>query len=134
MMNSKNMKKIILATVAFLASCGVKDEQSFVAGTYKLIDSMHDVPTIMSFSEDGKMNGKIVNVIMGEYTIQKNNITITPTGTTMMMGPEKDMEAEQNFIQVLPMIKTYKMQNKKLILITEKGYELIFAPINEDIN
>ena len=47
---------------------------------------------------------------------------------------EKDMEAEQNFIQVLPMIKTYKMQNKKLILITERGYELIFAPINEEIN
>jgi heat shock protein HslJ len=49
----------------------------------------------------------------------------------MMMGPEEAMEAEQNFLQILPKIRSYKMQGNYLVLITENGGQLLFEPFSE---
>ena len=123
------MKKLALVLLLFLAACGADDAQKLKLGSYKLTDSLNNVPTIVTFAEDGRFNGKVVNNMMGSYTLGENNsITFSPIATTMMMGPQEAMEAEQNFLQILPKIKSYKMQGNYLVLVTDNGGELIFEP------
>ena len=129
------MKKITIAFFMFLAACSGGQEQTFKTGEYKLVDSLNNIPTTVAFSEDGKFNGKIVNYLMGKYSIGKNNsITISDVASTMMIGPEEAMEAEQNFVQIMPKVKSYKMQGDYLVLITENGGELLFEPYKSPDN
>ncbi len=123
------MKKLIYLTIIFLCACSVEQSPSFKAGSYKLVDSLNNIPTTITFSQDGKLNGKVVNYLMGTYELKdKNTITFGPLASTMMMGPQEAMEAEQNFLQIIPKIKSYKMQGNYLVLITENGGELLFEP------
>ena len=98
-------------------------------GSYKLVDSLNNVPTILNLGEDGRFSGKIVNNMMGNYELTgKSGIKFSQAATTMMMGPQEAMEAEQNFLQILPKIKSYKMQGNYLVLVTDNGGELVFEP------
>ena len=96
-----------------------------------MINSPDNVPIIMTFDKDGRLNVKIVNIIMGQYTIDGEKIVINPAGSTMMMGPKNEMEAEQKFIQTLIMINSYKMDGDNLELNVEDGSKLLFAPYEE---
>ena len=126
------MKKLVIALFLFITACSSEHVQIFKTGSYKMVDSLNGVPTIINFNEDGKFSGKVVNNIMGSYTLGNNySLSIGEAVTTMMMGPEEAMEAEQNFLQILPRIKSYKMQGKYLVLITENGGQLLFEPFNE---
>lgn len=123
------MKKVILGIFMFLAACSSEQSATFKTGSYKLVDSLNNAPTTITFSEDGKVNGKIVNYLMGNYTLGKNNgITFGEMATTMMMGAPEEMEAEQNFLQILPKVKSYKLQGNYLVLVTDNGGELLFEP------
>lgn len=123
------MKKIIIGTLMMLAACSGNSEDGFKTGSYKLTDSLNDVLTTLTFAEDGKVNGKVINYLMGTYTLGNNrSITFGNLASTMMMGPEEAMEAEQNFLQILPKVKSYKMQGDFLVLVTDNGGELIFEP------
>lgn len=125
----KNMKKLVLGLLMMLAACTSEPASDFKSGSYKLKDSLNNVPTTITFSADGKVNGKVVNYMMGNYTLGKDNaITIGPLATTMMMGPEEAMDAEQNFLQILPKVKSYKMQGNYLVLVTDNGGELLLEP------
>ena len=104
------MKKLVLALVLFLAACG-SEQETLKPGSYKLVDSLNNVPTILNLGEDGRFSGKIVNNMMGNYELTgKSGIKFSQAATTMMMGPQDAMESEQNFLQILPKIKSYKMQ------------------------
>ena len=127
----KAMKKIFFAFILLLTACSQNSADTLKTGSYKMRNSMHNVPVILSLSEEGNLNAKVVNVIMGQYKINGDIININPTGTTMMMGPEKEMEAEQNFIQALLLVKTYEMQGNNLVLKMENGAEMIFEPYSE---
>ena len=122
------MKKLVLALVLFLAACG-SEQETLKPGSYKLVDSLNNVPTILNLGEDGRFSGKIVNNMMGNYELTgKSGIKFSPVATTMMMGPQDAMESEQNFLQILPKIKSYKMQGNYLVLVTDNGGELVFEP------
>jgi heat shock protein HslJ len=126
------MKKLVISLVLFLFACSSEQVEVFKVGSYKMVDSLNNVPTIIHFSEDSKFSGKVVNNIMGSYTIGKNkSLSFGDAATTMMMGPEEAMEAEQNFLQILPKIRSYKMQGNYLALITENGGQLLFEPFSE---
>ncbi len=123
------MKRIVLALFLFLAACGGEEYPALKTGSYKLTDALNNVPTTLTFAEDGKVNGKVVNYLMGNYTVgDKGSLTFGPIATTMMMGPEEAMESERNFLQILPKVKSYKMQGTYLVLVTDNGGELVFEP------
>ena len=127
------MKKLVIALFLFVVACGSEQVQTFKTGTYKMVDSLNGVPTVIHFSEDGKFSGKVVNNIMGSFNLGNNSsLSFGEAVTTMMVGPEETMEAEQNFLQILPRIKSYKMQGNYLVLITENGGQLLFEPLNEN--
>ena len=127
------MKKLVIALFLFVVACGSEQVQTFKTGTYKMVDSLNGVPTVIHFSEDGKFSGKVVNNIMGSFILGNNSsLSFGEAVTTMMVGPEETMEAEQNFLQILPRIKSYKMQGNYLVLITENGGQLLFEPLNEN--
>ena len=125
------MKKMLLAALLLLGACSQNETAALKVGTYKLTNTMHNAHTTLAFSEDGRITGRVVNTIMGQYETKSDTITITPTGTTMMMGPQEEMEAEQNFIQALLLVKKYRMQGNNLVLILDNGGELVFEPFVE---
>ncbi len=116
-----------LLGLMLLAACG--GSADFKAGSYKLVDSLNNVPTTLTFDANGHVNGKVVNYLMGSYKLSaKNNIKFGDMATTMMMGPADEMEAESDFLQILPRVKSYKMDGENLILVTDNGGELVFEP------
>ena len=123
------MKKLITAITMFLCACTAQKDNDFTPGSYKLINSLNNTPITITFAKDGKLNGKVVNYLMGEYKIDPDSkISFGPIASTMMMGPQKDMEAEQFFLQNLQNVKSYKIKGNRLILTTEDGSELMFEP------
>lgn len=123
------MKKLFIATAMFLAACGGSQSGEFQYGSYKMTGSSAEFPIIVNFAPDGKFSGKIVNNMMGNYSLGQNNqISFEPIATTMMMGPEEAMNAEQKFLQTIPEITSYKNENGKLLLQTTDGQILEFEP------
>lgn len=124
------MKIFTTVLLMLLAACSSEQTSTFKTGSYKLVDSLNDIPTTVNFAEDGHFSGKVVNNMMGSYKLEKGNaISFSPIATTMMMGPQEAMEAEQNFLQILPRVKSYKMQGDYLVLITDNGGEILFEPV-----
>ena len=122
------MKKF-LALCLFLVACSA-EPSVFKPGTYKLINFPLKNDLTISFSDDGKINGKVVNYYMGHYELKENNsILLSQIGSTMMMGPEEDMKAEQELMQMLEKIKKYEVQEKYLTLIDSEGNKLILEPV-----
>ena len=122
---------MLLAALLLLGACSQNETAALKVGTYKLTNTMHNAHTTLAFSEDGRITGRVVNTIMGQYETKSDTITITPTGTTMMMGPQEEMEAEQNFIKALLLVKKYRMQGNHFVLILDNGGELVFEPFVE---
>ena len=125
------MKKFLAAIVVFLISaCSVQPEQSFKGKQYQLLNAQNDSQVILNFAADEpRYYGKIVNNYFGSYELDGSKIKFGPAGSTMMMGPEPLMEAEQNFLRILPRITAFRFQEKTLILITDNGQELAFEEV-----
>ena len=123
------MRTLAVALLIMLTACSSENAPLFKTGSYKMVGAMNDVPTMVTFAEGGRFNGKVVNNMMGSYTLgDGNSISFSPIATTLMMGPKEAMDAEQNLLQLLPQVKTYKMQGDYLILVTDNGNELLFEP------
>ena len=123
------MKKIFLAVSFLLMACN--SSESFKTGTYKMVNSPNETPIIISFNDDGTINAKVVNIIMGSYKVENNNLIIMPGGSTMMMGPVKDMETEQNFFKFMNTVNNYEINENNLTLTGKDGSFMKFEKIQE---
>ena len=124
------MSKILslLAGVLLFAACSSQEQNSFVGKEYKLTQAPNNAEISLGF--DGKENryfGKsAVNNYFGAYTLEGENLSFGPAGATMMAGPEPLMKAEQEYLQFLADVKSYKLEGKKLILNASDGKSLTF--------
>ncbi len=124
------MSKILslLAGVLLFAACSSQEQNSFVGKEYKLTQAPNNAEITLGF--DGKENryfGKsAVNNYFGAYTLEGENLSFGPAGATMMAGPEPLMKAEQEYLQFLADVKSYKLEGKKLILNATDGKTLTF--------
>lgn len=124
------MSKILslLAAVLMFGACSSQEQNSFVGKEYKLTQAPNNAEISLGF--DGKENryfGKsAVNNYFGAYTLEGENLSFGPAGATMMAGPEPLMKAEQEYLQFLADVKSYKLEGKKLILNSSDGKSLTF--------
>lgn len=130
---SRDMKKLLSLMLALVVvvGCAAKDN-SFKGKEYKLTDAENGAEITLGFSAtENRYFGKAVNNYFGMYTLEGNQITFGPAGSTMMMGPQPMMEAEGNYFKALPMTKTFNLDGKKLTLKTSEGKSLVFEEIGE---
>ena len=124
----KKLLSLLLMLFALSACHKTETPGSFVDKEYILRNVPDNVHITLGF--EGKSNrffGKsAVNRYFGIYTLDGNNLTFSPAGSTMMMGPQDLMEAEQNYLKELPKVKTFKLEGNKLKLYTEDDKELVF--------
>lgn len=126
------MKKLLSLFLVFLAlgACQKEAETpgTFVDKEYILRNVPENIHITLGF--EGKSNrffGKsAVNRYFGMYTLNGNDLTFSPAGSTMMMGPQEQMEAEQKYLAQLPKVKSFKLDGKKLTLYTSDDQELVY--------
>lgn len=124
------MSKILslLAGILMFSACSAQEPNSFVGKEYKLTRAPNNAEITLGF--DGKENryfGKAaVNNYFGAYTLEGENLSFGPAGATMMAGPEPLMTAEQEYLQFLADVKSYKLEGNKLILTGAEDKTLTF--------
>ncbi|MBQ8661924.1 MAG: META domain-containing protein [Alphaproteobacteria bacterium] len=124
------MKKLLSVFALVLLMCGCSEKAGFIGKNYQLQNAQNGVKVTLAFAADEpRYFGAVVNRYFGTYELNGSKIKFGPAGVTMMMGPEKEMEAEQNFLGILPHIVSYKMVGSSLVLITDNGQELGFKEI-----
>ena len=122
------MKKIFMALgMMFLISCNQPEVK--LAGEYKLIDAPFDAEITLSFDDKNFAGLAAVNRYFGSFEQKQNDIKFNVAGTTMMMGPENLMQAEQTYIKNLSLVKSFVLKNNTLVLKITDGTELRFKKI-----
>ncbi len=130
------MKKLFAFLGLALMAAGCSRQPEFQGKSYQLQEAQNNATVILEFAADEpRYYGAVVNRYFGTYELDGNKIKFGPAGVTMMMGPEDQMEAEYNYLQILPRIISYKMDGTNLVLITNNGQELGFKEVEapEDI-
>lgn len=124
------MKKLLslLLGICFLAGCSNAGEQISLSGKKFVMQNSEAGTTVtLEFSDNGNdYYGQVVNNYFGSYKIFNDKITFSAGGTTMMMGPREEMEAEGRYFADLDKVKSFTLQNDVLTLTTSDGKVLEF--------
>ena len=124
------MKKLLslLLEICFLAGCSNSVEQISLSGKKFVMQNSEAGTTVtLEFSDNGNdYYGQVVNNYFGSYKIFNDKITFSAGGTTMMMGPREEMEAEGRYFADLDKVKSFTLQNDVLTLTTSDGQVLEF--------
>ncbi len=119
------MKKGIYALIALMITTSCQSGLSGLKGNeYQLTDTSIK----LAFSDEGdRFYGQAVNNYFGSYTVTPDNgITFSTVGTTMMMGPANEMQAEQKYLNDLAQVTSYTLIGNQLILTLNGGGTLTF--------
>ena len=124
------MKKFLmmLLGICFLTGCSNTVEQISLAGKKFVMQNSEAGTTVtLEFADSGNdYYGQVVNNYFGSYKIFNDKITFSAGGTTMMMGPREEMEAEGRYFADLDKVRNFTLQNDILTLITSEGKALTF--------
>lgn len=124
------MKKLfsILAGICLFVGCSNAGEQISLAGKKFVMQNSEAGTTItLEFADSGNdYYGQVVNNYFGSYKIFNDRITFSAGGTTMMMGPREEMEAEGRYFADLDKVRNFTLQNDVLTLTTSDGKALTF--------
>lgn len=124
------MKKFLmmLLGICFLTGCSNTVEQISLAGKKFVMQNSEAGTTVtLEFADSGNdYYGQVVNNYFGNYKIFNDRITFSAGGTTMMMGPREEMEAEGRYFADLDKVRNFTLQNDILTLITSDGKALTF--------
>ena len=120
------MNKYILSFI-FLFLCCQNALYDLKGNEYQLVNS----PIRLAFSKnDNRFYGQAVNNYFGSYSLTPDNgITFSTVGTTMMMGPVNEMQAEHTYLTDLANVTQYQINGDLLILTLKNGNSLIFNKI-----
>lgn len=114
------MKKLILSVVLlsiFLTGCKAGNmEELLNKKEYKLAAN----PKITIGFDNGSVFGSSgVNRYIGSYKIKDGSITFGNLGSTMMMGPQEDMDNETKFLASLKESLVIKFDKENNLIIGE---------------
>ena len=120
------MKKAFILFL-FLSAC--KPEPTLKGQEFVL--RQPDMEITLSFdAHENRYFGKAVNNYFGTYQMNGNTISFGPTASTMMMGPEEDMELEAHYFDNLSQVQNYTLTPDTLTLTSGDGKVLVFDKIS----
>lgn len=123
----KKLLTLLLLTLG-LTACGKPVD--IKGNEYQLTNAPENAEITLAFSgDDNRYFGKVVNRYFGTYTIEGDKLTFGPTASTMMMGPEPLMKAEQQYFQELAMTQGFKATDTELTLTLAGNKTLVFKKI-----
>ena len=122
------MKKLIFSSVLlslFLLGCKSGNmEEMLNKKEYKLASN----PKITIGFDNGSVFGSSgVNRYIGSYTIKDGSITFSNLGSTMMMGPQEDMDNETKYLAGLKESLAVKFDKENNLIIGR----YLFIPLNK---
>ncbi len=123
------MKKClsVLAAGLMLVACQ-KEEPTIRGNEYVLTETPDNVEITLAFApNENRFFGRAVNRYFGTYQIDGDKLILGPVGSTMMMGPEKAMAAEQQYFQDLARVSTFRATEKGLTLTLSDDKTLTFT-------
>lgn len=114
------MKKIILSAVLLslvLAGCRAGNMETLLdKKEYKLAAN----PKITIGFDNGSVFGSSgVNRYIGSYKIKNGSITFSNLGSTMMMGPQEDMDNETKYLSSLKESLVIRFDKENNLIIGE---------------
>ena len=122
------MKNILCFLVSmFLFACSA-DANRLEGKEFVWEDAPNGVEVTIGFDKkENAFYGKAtVNRYFGTYKLDGQNISLDLAGSTMMMGPQDLMDVEMRYLQVLPNVKTFKLENDVLELYVSEQDKLVF--------
>lgn len=117
------MKQIMACVGLLLMLCGCFSEPTLQGKNFELQNAGAAKITLGFAKDEPRFYGAVVNRYFGNYKIEGNKIEFSPVGSTMMMGPEVEMKAEQEWLQMLPEVVEYKLDGNILMLKTKTSKE-----------
>ena len=104
--------------------------------SWKLIDisdtkmrkilTTNEIRITLNFSEDRIHGDSGVNNYFSNYIMTSDNIMVGPIGSTKMSGPDNFMRLESQYLNILQNSKKIKLNNNRLIFMTDDGKTLTF--------
>ena len=90
-----------------------------------VIDDSH---ASVHFLGDGRLAGNATcNRILGSYESDGNKLNIKPAGTTMMACPEALMKQERKLLDLLPTIRSYRIDDTGALVLMTQDKKFIVA-------
>lgn len=124
---------LVAAGTIFLMSCrnsssgGQTSADNLVGKEFMLTNMYEDKEVTISFPETNMIGGKsAVNLYFTEFALDGNNIIFSALGSTKMAGPEEDMDAENEYFQILNGADTISLNGDVLTITTDSGTNLIY--------
>lgn len=126
-----NFKPFVLAAgVLALAACGDNAPNPELLKGANFVSAADGTDIVLSFdANEMKVNGRVVNLYNGTYTVDGAKITFGPMASTMMMGPAAAMQTEQEYFQFLTTVNSYDLQDGRLTLKNADGKEIVFQQV-----
>lgn len=125
------MKKIfglLLMTIMLFGGCSnLKENKTVLTGKEYVLVQETGIPNILiGFDGDNFYGFSGVNNYFGRYERSGSKLKLERMGATLMAGPTRLMEMEQNFFNELDSVKSYEQTKDCLILILKDGKKLVF--------
>lgn len=134
MKNTMLVLAVLAAVVLVAVGCGNTEQQSSgLEGTsWKMvawsISSQNPADfTLTAEFDSGNITGKsAVNQYSSTYKAEDNGkLELGPVAMTKMAGSEEEMKAEQNYHQLLSLVKKYEVRDGILTLMDENGNQML---------
>lgn len=126
-----NIKPFALAAGIFaLAACGDNTPNPDALRGANFVSAQPGTNITLSFAADEmRVNGRVVNLYNGTYTVDGAKISFGPLASTMMMGPMDAMQTEQDYFQFMETVDSYDLKNGRLTLKNPNGKEIVFQQV-----
>lgn len=128
-----NIKTFVIgACMLSLAACGNSEPDASALHGANFVSDQPGVTITLSFDANEMMaNGRVVNLYHGPYSVDGDKIQFGEMASTMMMGPQDAMNAEQEYFRFLPTVTTYDLSDGRLVLRDASGKEMVFTQVAE---
>ena len=141
------MKKILFLVLAvvgviFAVSCGQSSNTTtekanaaavtvddLLGKEFALTNMYEGKEVTIAFSATNELSGKaVINYYFGGFTLEGDKIKLSDDmGSTKMAGPEEDMNAEMEYLQILNGADTIALDGDVLTITTASGTNLIYT-------